>query len=306
MDNEAVELQEEETTGAEEEVEAPEEGEEAAGESEIVLDDEGGSQPQKATGNFGVRKRINKLNKRNHETNATLEVEKEKSRLLQIALDQERENSTRAEQNSPSSVPNPADFADGVYDEGYKKAYEEYADRRADQRFDKKFAEKTKHSAQSANKDLRRGNLEKKQLTHYQNAAELGVSDFDEAEDALIEILGEENINHIIENFDKSHVINYYLGKNPDKAEEIAALLNTNAIKAVAELGRLETRLKIKSKSNLPSHPDEELEGGGPSTTAHLASKHKKLLKKACAGKQADMTKLSEFRKKMKAKGIKF
>lgn len=297
MVEDAVELQEDEAVAEEvetEEVEAEE------GEAVITLDGED-SRPQKASANSGIRKRVNDLNKRNKKTNDTLQVEQEKSRLLQIALDQERENKDQA---PAAAVPNPEDFSDGVYDPGYKKAYDAYTDKKIDDKVAKRVLEHSQVSEKSANTTLQKRDLEKRQVSHYEKAEELGVKDFNEAEDSLIEILGEENVNHIINNFEKSHVINYYLGKNPDKAEEIANLLSTNAIKAVAELGRLESRLKVKSNSNPPSNPDEELVGGGPATNASVATKHKKLVQKACSGKQSDMTRLAKYRKDMRAKGI--
>src|SRR5690554_2988649 len=82
--------------------------------------------------------------------------------------------------------------------------------------------------------------LEKAQRAHYERALTLEVKDYDTAEDKVIEALGSEAANVIIQSFEDSHALMYHLGKNPDKLRKLDDLVksgtSTSTAKAIAEL----------------------------------------------------------------------
>ena len=225
---------------------------------EIVLEGEDGSQPDRS--NLGIRKRINKLNAKVNEAKdgaqeaqAALEAERQKNKLLELALEQQKEA-------KPSGPPDPLDYDGGAGDAKYVEALNTYTSELV-------RAEMAKHVAQPVQQAD--NELEVKQTQHYEKAERLKIGDYDEVEDVAIGILGKDTVNHLIKNSGNSPVILYHLGKNPAKAEQIADLVKRNPIKGVMELGALEARLKVtKVKRNQAPDPDDELEGTtSPRTT---------------------------------------
>lgn len=245
---EEQEDQEEASEGSEGTEEAENEGEE----TEIVLEGDDGSQPDQS--NLGIRKRINKLNAKVSDANdvasnasAELENERQKNKLLQLALEQKQETAT------PSGPPDPLDFDGGASDTKYVEALNGYISGLVRE-------ETAKHIPEPEPQTDR--DLEVKQKQHYEAADKLNISDYEAVEDVAVGILGKETVNHLIKQTSNSPVILYYLGKNPEKAERIAELVKANPIKGVMELGALEARLKVtKVKRNQAPNPDDVLEG---------------------------------------------
>ena len=99
-------------------------------------------------------------------------------------------------------------------------------------------------------------------------------------------------------NFEDSHVILYYLGKNPEEATRIANLIKTNPIRGVAEMGRLSAELKIKPKTKIVADPDEEINGDGNTQDGELDRRLNKLRDEAA--KSGNMGPLMAFKKKHK------
>ena len=238
-----------------------EEQSEKSEEFEIVLEG-AGSQPDKQ---HGFRKRVNKLNDRIDEAKETasqaqtdLANSETRAKLLELALQQEREKNV-------SSVvpPDPDDFDDGVRDPKYVAAFKAFNQPAI-------VAAVKEHigpvaTEQPAPVDP---NIERSQRKHYERADGLGARDYDETEDKAIAILGKDVAKHIIQSSDKSEQILYFLGKNPGEAEEIRELIEANSIKGVLRIGQLEASLSVKSKANRKPapNPDEDLQGGSPST----------------------------------------
>ncbi|PCJ24146.1 MAG: hypothetical protein COA96_10395 [SAR86 cluster bacterium] len=223
---------------------------------EIVLDGDDGSHPQDDE-QRGIRKRINKLNAKvvkaetgQEQSAADLEVANERNRLLQLALDT---------QNAPvDGPPNPDDFDDGVTDAGYISAFQNHIANGV--KADMLQAQQTTQTQTEA-----ASNLEERQFAHYKKADTLKVKDYDDTENKAIAILGQEITNQVISASDKSPELLYYLGKNPEKAKEISALIKSDPVKGVLQIGRLEARLvaRPKAKTNHAPSPDSELSGGG-------------------------------------------
>ena len=266
-------------------------------EFEIVRQGEEGSQPDNKQ--RGFQKRVNKLNSKiavanDAATQASreLETEREKNKLLRLALEQK----APVENVSP---PDPMDFDDGVKDAEYIKALNNY-------NMPIIAAEVQKQTASLRDTSSRSKELEKKQLKHFERAEELGAKDYDETEDTAISILGKDTVNELIVNSDKSHLVLYYLGKNPSKAEELAELIKTNPLKATLQFGRLEAELNVKPKAKQATpNPDEELEGGSPSAGGQNNIYQKKLDKaRKAAESGGSMGDVLKAKREAKAAGV--
>jgi len=236
--------------------EGDEESRETEGqEVDVVLSDDDGSQPKPQ--NFGIRKRINKLNSRvaaadgrATDAEAQLEVEKAQNKLLKLALDQQH---AKPEEALP---PDPTDFDDGAKDPGYVSALQAYNQRF----FDEQFAKRAKETAAPPSVSP---NSERRQVAHYEAAEKLGVKDYDEVEDAAIGVLGQDTVKRLIDASDASPRILYYLGKNKEVAAEIAELVKTDPVAGVLKLGALGASLKVQPRrqSQVAPDPDDELSG---------------------------------------------
>ena len=250
-------------------------------EIEIVRTAEPGSSPDRQQ--LGIRKRVNKLNAKVDaakeeaaQTSGELQMEREKNRLLELYVQQ-----LKSESEAPKA-PNPNDYDDGTSDAQYAKALEDFIASKVDAGVEKRIA------AQPKAAPVTDANLVRRQESHYEKAEKLGAKDYAEVEDAAIGVLGNEAVNHIIKASDNSHLILYYLGKNPGQAEEISELIKTDAVKAVWKLGALEKELKVqpRAKQNQAPDPDNELEGASVAGSGDAAnSKLKKLLEEAASGK---------------------
>lgn len=268
-DEEALRLKEEAEAEKRETLEAegktPEEIDEILAtegdELEIVRE---GSQPE-ADKTVGIRKRINKLNTKvaiategEATANTELALEKEKNTLLALALEQAKGNGKAPE------MPNPDDFDQGTSDPGFISKQTEYHKSVVTAEVARQVAEATQITVDHSDQNVKNRDLEQKQTKHYERATDIGAKDYEETEDIAIEALGGNQIvNQIIDNFDDSHILLYYLGKNVGEAEKIAGLIKSNPVKGVAALGRLSAELKVKpKKTKIAPDPDKDLQGG--------------------------------------------
>lgn len=255
---------------------------------------------------FGIRKRINKLNARNHEAveradeaHARTGILEEKNKILEIALQQARENQSQVKQ------PDPADFDDGYTDPRFQEQQNAFNQEVIQREVSKQVQASTKTVEDNSSVHFQSQELEKKQLKHYERASEIGAKDYSETEDKAIEVLGNEVVNHIIDNFTDSQYLLYYLGKNPNEADRIAGLIQSKPILGIAEIGRLSSQLKVKPITNTTPNPDEELEGGESSATSSLQRQLDKLRDQV--GKnptQENMKKIITFKKRLREKDI--
>ena len=249
-----------------------------------------------------VSKRVKKLNSKvkevseeNANTNAELEIERERNKLLQLALEQAKGNSQEPEK--PLTPPNPTDFDDGVNDPGYIEAHAKYTQALIDKGVSEGIAKVTQSMTEDTSQKQKSEALLSKQVKHYEKADKMGAKDYSETEDVALEIFGNDYANQIIDNFDDSHVILYYLGKNPEEAKRIKKLIETSPVKGVAEVGRLSAELKLKPKKVDIASPDEEVKGdGGGDDTDRIQKQLDKLRDQAA--KTGNMKPLMEFKKK--------
>jgi len=267
-------------------------------EFEIVRE---GTQPQFTQQQLDnvVGKRVKRLNSKVEKSSEAAQVastglalEKDKNKILEIALEQARQGKSTA-----ITAPNPDDFDEGSNDPEFKKKQGAYDDARIGRLVDERVAAATQTTTSNADVISKSKNLESKQLKHYERASKIGAKDYEATEDKALDILGTEVANHVIDNFDDSEILLYYMGKNPTEAESIANLLKSNPIRGVAELGRLSSELKIKPKSKVAPNPDEEINGESLANDSAIERRLNKLREEARGG---DMKKLIEFKRKHK------
>ncbi len=302
IDTEAEEVKEELDAEEDKPVEGDEDPKEEDQEFEIVRES-GESQASTAPKQTGFRKRINKLNQKistaNQErdnANSDNTVLIEKNKILQIALDQARDGKT-----SPAEPPNPDEYDAGTLDPEFIKKKEAWTDARIDQRISEGIAKATQTTVDTQTTNTKVIDLQKKQASHYERAEKIGVKDYEATEDKAIETLGLEFTNHIIEYFDDSQNILYYLGKNPKETEVLKSLLDENLVLGVAEIGRLRSEIRVRPKKQTTPNPDAELEGGVPKDATASDRKLNKLREEA--SKTGNMSKLIAFKRELKAKG---
>jgi hypothetical protein len=239
---------------------------EEAEEVEIVRE---GTQPQfnQQEVNDIVSKRVNKLNAKVTEAtegagqaSTELELERERSKILQLALDQAK----GAVKPKELSLPNPEEFNEGVSDPGYIQQQGEYTQALISKGIAEGLAKVTEANSNTHSQNQQDEVLLSKQVKHYERAEKLGVKDYGAIEDKAIGILGTDSVKYIIETFDDSQLILAYLGteKNHDETRNIASLVKQNPGMALAEIGALRAGLKVKSKSKAAPDPDEEIQGG--------------------------------------------
>ena len=137
--------------------------------------------------------------------------------------------------------------------------------------------------------------------THYQKAEELAQKfpDYSKAEEAAVQVLGNNVVEEIALLSDRSAEIMLYFGSNPHEAQKFKNLLDTDNRKATMELGRLEAKLNIKPRVKTPPpEPDEPLEGGGGSPASSLQVQLDK------ARKAGNTREAIAIRKRAKAEGF--
>lgn len=262
-------------------------------EVEIVRE---GTQPQfnQQQVNDIVNKRVKRLNgKATTQSNVELQVANERNKILELALEQAKGNKA-----TELKLPDPSEFDEGIHDPEYVKQNSEYTKAIIAKQVADQVAQATANVSTTHDQEQQSAALLSKQVKHYERAEEIGAKDYEATEDKALEVLGNDTANHIIDNFDDSHVILYFLGKNPKEAERIANLLKTKPIKGVAEVGRLSAELRLKPKNKTVADPDEEIKGDGHTQDSAVERKLSKL--RDDAAKTGKMKALMDFKRKHK------
>ena len=271
---------------------------------EIVRRSDEGSQPKTRKPTGRLNKRFKELTSQRDtakgetaEATNELRIEQEKNKLLSLALEQSK--STKAYE-----LPNPEDFDDGVNDPGYRQALQTHTESLIDSRVSEAVNRSTVIFTATQDKKAQDARLRHGIDKHYERAEALGARDYTETENIAIDILGKSNVSQYIGRSDNSEIVLYYLGKNPDKAEAIAALLDDDAISGTLQLGALGELLENKSQGNLnpAPAPDDELEGGSPSASTSNMTKYDRQLDKL--REEGDMSKIMAFKRKAKEDGV--
>ncbi len=231
---------------------------------EVVRVVDEGTQPdkQQRIDDF-VSKRLRRERKKTdavtQETNAELGLVKQELQLTKLALEQ-------AKVGVAPKIPNPDDFDDGFADPKYQSAFNTYQ-----QGLIQDQVQKLTASVSVPAKDTEY--LVRAKRRHYELAVNNAPKDYMEIEDAVIDVLGEEVVDHLILADPHAYKAIYFLGKNSEEVHELGALFKTgngdDAIKATLRIGGLLKGVKFqkKSKSKPAPEPDDELEGGTPSAS---------------------------------------
>lgn len=291
--------------------ESSDEGEDESG-SESDAEADRGSQPDTATRRkkkSGYKKRVSRLvNAREEalaeteEVSQQLQAEREEKKLLKMRIQQ------LEGQPGPVTEPNPDSYDGGEIDDDYLKAKKAFDNAQLQKMVRETVAETNQQGNQTLAKENYANALKKKQEKHWEKADELGASDYDEAEEEVVKVMGGKLVNAIINDFPgDSHKVIYYLGKNPEEAEDIAEMLadGSTASKGVAEIGRIIERQSLNDQHTpITPDPDEETEGSAPSPQEALQQKLDKLREQATKSGSGGMKKILAFKKKAKERGI--
>lgn len=138
----------------------------------------------------------------------------------------------------------------------------------------------------------------KQKLNDYGDAkSKLKVKDFDDAEAVIMETFDQTQQGIVIQGADNSALVIYALGKNPDRAKELASI--KDPVKFAFAVAKLEKDLKVKNRK-APPPPEKKVDGTGPKSGA-VDSTLERL--RAEAAKTGNYDKVMAYRRKQKAKG---
>lgn len=288
--------------GGEESQEAPESQDAKDGEGETLSPEDAQREIDKA-----VQKRLKREKRKSAKgvgeaakAAEDLVIEKEKNKLLTLALEQKTDATKAA--NLP---PNPDDF-DGVSDPKYLESVQAYNQKITQALVQDEVRRATADISVTQNEGEKKRNFEHRNTEHIRKSIALDASDYDVTEDAVIDIIGQDNVDHIISASDDAHLVLYYLGKNVDKAENLQDLIMNDPLKAAVQIGRLEAIAKGSPivNANPTPDPDEELSGGSPS--AGKTNKHQRAVDAARkkAGETRDMGPLLDAKKAAREDGV--
>tara|TARA_R110000744_G_scaffold166370_2_gene283440 strand:+ start:1857 stop:2843 length:987 start_codon:yes stop_codon:yes gene_type:complete len=261
-----------------------------------------GTQPQnfdQQQVNDIVSKRVKKLNSKvqevneqSHQAQTDLDIANNKNKILQIALDQAKEKAV----TNQIVKPNKNDFDNGEYDPEFIKQSDEYTQALIDQRVEQAVLKASQTTEQNIGQEQQQKALLSKQVKHYERADKIGAKDYSDTEDVALGIFGNHYSNQIIENFDDSHIIMYYLGKNPEEARNLKSLIENSPVKGVAAIGKLSAELKLKPKQKNVADPDTEINGDGSGSNSDALQRQLDKLRDQAAV-SGNMTKLMNFKK---------
>lgn len=215
-----------------------------------------------------VQKRLKRENRKSAkadgeaaQTADDLAVEREKNKLLTLALDQATDATKGAD-----LPPNQDDF-EGIDDPKFIEAVNVHNAKITRAMVREEVQQATADTTATQNEGEKTRAFEQRNTEHIRKSIALDTSDYDATEDAVIDIIGQTNVDHIINASDDAHLVLYYLGKNVDAAETLQDLIKNDPLKAAVQIGRLEAIAKGSPivKANPIPDPDQELEGGSPS-----------------------------------------
>ena len=133
---------------------------------------------------------------------------------------------------------------------------------------------------------------QKKLETYTQSKTGLKVSDFQDAEDAVLEALSVTQQGIILQGAQNPAVLVYALGKNPNKAKELAGI--TDPVQFAFAVAKLETQLSVTKKQAPP--PEKRINGNGSLGTSNAQLDR---LREEAA-RSGDFTKVLAFKKQLK------
>ena len=298
VDDETEESQETEETETTEESET--EGDEDDSVQVVHADDadtantEGNDKPKGPPRR--VRKLLERIDTQQTKFQQELSGKDAENQLLKMQLEQ------LAKAQGKEQAKKPPTLAEYGYDEGkYAQAMAEFvAETAVPSVFSKQLEQHQSHAQQEQAKLARNNALE----SHYQRADSLKVKDYDVAEEKAVDVLGRDLVEDIAATADDSHLLLYYLGKNPGKAEELKRTFDEKgpALGTYA-LGKIAAGLKtVSAGPKKPTlNPDKPVDGAGPSGVTWQQRIEKA---RAEAEKTGDMTPVIRLKKQAREAGV--
>ncbi len=197
------------------------------------------------------------------------------------------------EQNKPETIelgekPKLEDFG---YDEDnpeYIEALEKWVDRK----FQLKEQERKKQEEQE-----KAAKVWQDKLNSYEArkaAIKPKVRDFDEAEELARDALSQTQQGILIHAAEKPELLIYHLGKNPQKAKELAAI--TDPIQFAFAAAKIDAQIKMTARK--PSTSPERKPSGSAPLSGAVNAKLESL--RAEAERTGDYTKVNEYKRKLK------
>jgi len=234
-------------------------GAETEGEEEVEIVFEGEDEPtSKPTVPLNKHLKVKKLLKGKIEAESQEKSAAEKRAEM---LEEELKLYQMKDQNKPKSRPKPEDFDT---DESYETELDQYYAEKSQEAAAKIVEERLSTQQTQATQTQNEQQLEDKLLKHYERAAELKVSNYDEAENRAVELFGLDIAKQIMANYDKAHILLYHFGlpANEAKAQYWKGRIESNPIGGLMELGDYAKGLKQKSKRSTAPDPETKVEGG--------------------------------------------
>lgn len=133
---------------------------------------------------------------------------------------------------------------------------------------------------------------QKKLESYTQSKTGLKVSDFQDAEDTVLETLSVTQQGIILQGAQNPAVLVYALGKNSNKAKELAGI--TDPVQFAFAVAKLETQLSVTKKQAPP--PEKRINGNGSLGTSNAQLDR---LREEAA-RSGDFTKVIAFKKQLK------
>ena len=211
---------------------------------------------------------------------------REKSRKLRELEAKLAERDAKAE--SVTNLPKPTladcDYDTDLYEQKFHAWQQQEAARKEAER---KKADDEKAQADSWNE----------KVTAYNDAkAKLKVSDFEDAEAAVLHELNVTQQGIIVSGADNAALVNYALGKNPTKLKELASI--KDPVKFAFAVAKLETQVKT-SPRKAPPAPEGRVRTGNAAPSGAVDNTLERLREKA--EKTGDMSEVIAYKAKLRA-----
>lgn len=126
--------------------------------------------------------------------------------------------------------------------------------------------------------------------------SKLKVKDFDDAEGVVLEKFDQVQQGIIIQGAENAALVNYAIGKNPDKATELAAI--KDPVKFAFAVAKLEKELKVTNRKAPP--PEKTVASGTAPKGGAVDSTLERLREEA--RKTGDFSKVNQYRRDQKKK----
>lgn len=158
--------------------------------------------------------------------------------------------------------------------------------------FERKRQADEAEAKQRARQQAEQESWQKKLETYTQSKTGLKVSDFQDAEETVLETLSVTQQGIILQGAQNPAVLVYALGKNPNKAKELAGI--TDPVQFAFAVAKLETQLSVTKKQAPP--PEKRINGNGSLGTS--SAQLDRLREEAA--RTGDFTKVIAFKKQLK------